>query len=220
LGVTPSYFPGPLPEGACISTCEQNPWDTAHILANGDVVVCEVRDKIPMGNLTLDTLRDVWHGPRYRTFRRQYALGAPPECNACPWKVAYLPVALSTMVAASKNFQPQLLTGWFEATGDPVWSGCESRMALQNFAGSVGIRFRGSLPPGLQGEPNHLKIECNGRMLAAIENRSEAVVHFDRFLPFATEEPDRLQLRFITRFEFIPAERMLSPDSRPLGFGL
>ncbi|MGH7248604.1 MAG: radical SAM protein, partial [Pseudomonadota bacterium] len=45
----PNLAPTP-PSGASdaprdgISTCEQNPWETAHILANGDVVVCEVQD--------------------------------------------------------------------------------------------------------------------------------------------------------------------------------
>ena len=34
-----------------IPTCEQNPWETIHILSNGDVVACEVHDKAVLGNL-------------------------------------------------------------------------------------------------------------------------------------------------------------------------
>src|SRR3954466_4597066 len=58
LSVRPSFFPGPLPPDARISSCEQNPWETAHVLANGDIVVCEVRDKIVMGSLRRQTLYD------------------------------------------------------------------------------------------------------------------------------------------------------------------
>ena len=220
LSVEPSFFPGLLPDGACISTCEQNPWETAHVLANGDIVVCEVRDKIVMGNLGRDTLHDIWHGERYRAFRRQYTDGSSPECRACPWKVAYTPAPLSTCLTASREFHPQLLTGWFEAESDKIWSRRESRMALANVKGSAGLRFRGTLPPGSGGEANRLQIECNGRMLDTIENDSEAIVRFDRFIPLDGEASKELQLRFVTRFEFTPAHRMLSADSRSLGFGL
>ena len=51
LNTIPQYFPAPLPTNARIHTCDQNPWETVHILANGDVVGCEVRDKIKFGNL-------------------------------------------------------------------------------------------------------------------------------------------------------------------------
>jgi hypothetical protein len=45
LGAVPVPFPGELPPGAAIHSCEQNPWETAHVLSNGDVVACEVLDK-------------------------------------------------------------------------------------------------------------------------------------------------------------------------------
>jgi MoaA/NifB/PqqE/SkfB family radical SAM enzyme len=51
LGEVPVRFPGPLPAGARIYSCEQNPWETTHVLANGDVVACEVLDRYPLGNL-------------------------------------------------------------------------------------------------------------------------------------------------------------------------
>lgn len=91
LSSVPQPFPGSLPQGARISTCEQSPWDSVHILANGDLMVCEVLDKIPLGNLREQTLREIWNGPAYREFRRRYVQGAVPECRECPWKVAYLP---------------------------------------------------------------------------------------------------------------------------------
>jgi len=50
LGEVPVPYPQDLPPGAYIHSCEQNPWETAHVLSNGDVVACEVLDKIPLGN--------------------------------------------------------------------------------------------------------------------------------------------------------------------------
>jgi MoaA/NifB/PqqE/SkfB family radical SAM enzyme len=43
LGEVPIPYPGPLPPDARIHSCEQNPWETAHELSNGDEVACEVR---------------------------------------------------------------------------------------------------------------------------------------------------------------------------------
>jgi MoaA/NifB/PqqE/SkfB family radical SAM enzyme len=51
LGAVPVPYPGKLPAGAAIHSCEQNPWETTHVLSNGDVVACEVLDKAPLGNL-------------------------------------------------------------------------------------------------------------------------------------------------------------------------
>lgn len=42
LGAVPAPYPQALPEGSHVYSCEQNPWETAHVLANGDVVACEV----------------------------------------------------------------------------------------------------------------------------------------------------------------------------------
>jgi len=220
LGPAPTCFPDTLPRNARISTCEQNPWDTVHILANGDVVVCEVRDKVVMGNLAHDTLGDIWLGENYRAFRREYVEGAASECRTCPWKVAYLPAMLSTRITASREFQPQLLTGWFDPEEKIVWSRRESHLTLANPAGSAGVRIRGALPPGLKAESNQLTIECGGRTLAIIENSGQTMLHFDRFLPLPLDGPYELHVKFTTRFDFTPARHMLSADARPLGFSL
>jgi MoaA/NifB/PqqE/SkfB family radical SAM enzyme len=49
-------------------TCEQNPFETVHVLSNGDVVACEVTDRKALGNLRSSTLPDIWQGPEYRIF--------------------------------------------------------------------------------------------------------------------------------------------------------
>ena len=81
----PAPAPGPN-ASVGITTCEQNPWETIHILANGDAVVCEVQDRVVMGNLARQSLAEVWHGARYREFREQYLNGTAPACRSCVWR--------------------------------------------------------------------------------------------------------------------------------------
>ena len=84
----PTPFPGKLPRGARIHSCEQNPWETVHILADGTVVTCEVRDGIPLGRISADyegtSLKDSGQGPpilpfgsRSKLARRSSARHAP-----------------------------------------------------------------------------------------------------------------------------------------------
>ncbi len=102
LGEQPVPCPAPLPNGAKIFSCEQNPWDTVHILANGDVVTCEVRDQQVIGRLTRASMQSIWHGAAYQAFRHQYVNGEIAECNACAYKIAYQP-ASSPKPAARPN---------------------------------------------------------------------------------------------------------------------
>ncbi len=91
LGELPQAYPARLPARAKILTCEQNPWNTMHVLANGDVVSCEVRDRQPIGNLGQASLESIWHGANYQDFRRQFVLAQDAKCAACAYKTAYLP---------------------------------------------------------------------------------------------------------------------------------
>ena len=95
LGATPQTYPARLPAGACILSCEQNPWDTMHVLANGDVVSCEVRDQQPLGNLTHASLVSIWRGSGYRDFRQRFVRAQDEKCASCAYKIAYLPEAAS-----------------------------------------------------------------------------------------------------------------------------
>ena len=63
-------------------TCEQNPFETVHVLSNGDVVACEVMDRKAIGNLRSSTLRDLWQGPEYRDLRDRYAKAEYPSAQA------------------------------------------------------------------------------------------------------------------------------------------
>src|SRR5207245_6236499 len=90
LGQTPAPYPAALPAEARIHSCEQNPWETAHVLSNGAVVVCEVLDSVAVGNLHERPIEEIWQGEAYQRFRQRYHHGEVPECRTCPWKEAYL----------------------------------------------------------------------------------------------------------------------------------
>ncbi len=90
LSHAPAYFAPLLPDHARIHSCDQSPFESVHILAGGNVVGCEVLDEISLGNLNELSLREIWYGEHYQTFRRKYATDAGPECRGCVWKIAYL----------------------------------------------------------------------------------------------------------------------------------
>src|SRR5437899_4318277 len=75
LRPVPHYYAPSLPAGGRIHTCDQSPFESVHVLANGDVVVCEVHDEVALGNLHSTGLREIWHSDRYRRFRREYVNG-------------------------------------------------------------------------------------------------------------------------------------------------
>ena len=66
--------------------CDQNPFETAHVLANGDVVVCEVLDRRPMGSLAHSSLTSIWNSAAYENFRQSYLADAVEECRTCVFR--------------------------------------------------------------------------------------------------------------------------------------
>jgi radical SAM protein with 4Fe4S-binding SPASM domain len=86
----------PLPAGARIVNCHQSPFDTVHVLANGDVVTCEVRDQIPLGNLERESFREIWNGVSYRQFRKGFHAGINSHCRNCAYKIVALPGTVAT----------------------------------------------------------------------------------------------------------------------------
>ncbi len=128
----PQYFPDPLPDHARIRSCDQSPWDSIHVLANGDVMPCEVHDRTPIGNLARQTLKEIWHGEKYREFRIRYHEGAIPECRSCPWKLAYIPPArLWRWAGPGWGVPAQFLAGWYMGDDRPiVWSKPEATLVL------------------------------------------------------------------------------------------
>jgi radical SAM protein with 4Fe4S-binding SPASM domain len=216
----PMPFGGELPEGARIHTCDQNPWQTVHVLVNGDVTVCEVQDKVSLGNLKRQSLSEIWQGPQYRQFRERYLHGSVAECRNCPWKVAYLPGPARSFIDAAEGMSPQLLKGWHLQNGENiVWSQQEGLLILKNGKHRSRVRLRGILPHSLQ-ETNCLQVECQGIPLGVIENPSRQFLSFDACFDLATTPTDFVSLKLTALEVFRPSSRSESEDHRDLGFAL
>jgi MoaA/NifB/PqqE/SkfB family radical SAM enzyme/GT2 family glycosyltransferase len=214
LGENPAACPGDLPAGAVIHSCEQNPWETAHVLSNGDVVACEVHDKTPLGNLARQSLLEVWNGELYRRFRAAYRTGELPECRSCVWKTAYIPGRLRSDIVASRGRNAQLWHGWHEPDGGPhIWSSQQAVAILQPRPGSRILHLNGTLPPGPPGRSNELTVCCNGVERGAIANSSPEPLHFGIDLPAPPDSPWKLEFR-------TAHVHHSAGDSRDLGFAL
>jgi radical SAM protein with 4Fe4S-binding SPASM domain len=220
LTTLPMPFGGGLPDGARIHTCDQNPWQTAHVLANGDVTVCEVQDKVSLGNLKEQSLREIWEGPRYRRFRERYLQGSVAECRNCPWKVAYLPGPARSFIDAAEGMSPQLLKGWHLQKGENVlWSQQECLLILKNGKHRGRLRLQGILPQSIQ-ETNRLQVECQGIPLGVIENQSRQFLSFDASFNIPVAPTDLFLLKLTALEVFRPSSCSESEDHRDLGFAL
>lgn len=196
-----------------VTTCEQNPWETVHVLAGGGIVVCEVQDATEIGNLQRESLHAVWNGAKYRSFRRRYVNGAHPACAKCPWR---------TTVAASPG-QKVLVRGWHPCCGETVqWSQKTAALTLAIPPGVAGIRLSGLLPPPPEGSTeNRLTIRQASTPAIQIVNGTGELVPFEAVMPAQAPEPSHATvLRFETSHRFCPAERGHGPDLRRLGFAL
>ena len=219
LDGVPRHFTGPLPHGARIHSCDQDPWDTVHILANGDVVVCEVRDKIVLGNLHERTLREIWRGEEYRRFRRDYADGRVAECRGCPYKIAYLPSESNGSITLDDGMDARLLRGWYPAEPGIVWSMERSLATLTPGRAATALLVEGILPPADAGGRNELVVAADGATIGTIVNASREMLPFSTELPFGAPVTAALACTFQTASIYRPAEHG-SPDVRGLGFGL
>lgn len=59
------------------------PWSHAEITARGQVSICHGFHDITIGDLTRDSLRDIWNGERAWSFRQAMREALPPICVAC-----------------------------------------------------------------------------------------------------------------------------------------
>lgn len=220
LSHTPGYYSPPLPSGARIHSCDQSPFESVHVLAGGDVVVCEVQDETSLGNLRDHSLRDIWTGERYREFRRKYVTGSVPECRSCVWKLAYLPEPARSAIVLADGMSSQLLRGWHgHDGGDIAWSRKRALVALANPRRYKRIRVAGTLPYAPAGEVNALEVTCNHRPVGRIQNDSRSFADFDTTLNLPGEW-DSLYLELSTSHLFRPSLNSSSTDSRDLGVGL
>jgi GT2 family glycosyltransferase/MoaA/NifB/PqqE/SkfB family radical SAM enzyme len=216
LGEIPTACPGELPAGAAIYSCEQNPWETAHVLANGDVVACEVHDRVPLGNLAHQTLAEVWGGEAYRRFRERYRAGAFAECNRCPWKSAWLPGPMHGEILAARGRSAQLGYGWHDPAGEPhLWASQQAVAVLESPAGAGVLHVHGTLPPGAGGVPNRLSIACNGSPVGEVRNDNSGPLTFglDFGVPARLDRPWQVEFR-TSQVHHAPG------DQRDLGFAM
>jgi len=221
LGEVPNPYPGLLPADGRIYSCEQNPWETAHVLSNGDVVACEALDKSPLGNLARQSLVEIWHGDPYRHFRDGYRRGTVPECRSCPWKTAYRPGPMRSEIIGSRGRSAQLVHGWHDPSDEGhIWSSQQAMAALLPRAGSRVLQVAGMLPPGPKDDPNRLVVCCNGKEIGEIVNPGRETIPFDLDLPVEDGAPDSWSVEFRTRHVYRPCERGVGPDQRDLGFAL
>ena len=204
-----------LPPGCRILTCDQNPWETVHILANADVVTCEVRRNAPLGNLARQPLAQIWHGRAYRAFRRQYAASKGVQCRNCPYKVAYRPGPLRSVIDAEGDPRVQLPSGWHSLEGQIIWSRRRSLAILPAKGSKAAVLICGLLPPSVDGRRNVLTISLRGRPVATVVHDGAGLLTFERAFT-VSGRGSVLALEFETTAEYRPA----NGDRRELGFAL
>lgn len=220
LDQVPKNFPPPLPEGCRIHSCEQNPWDTAHVLSNGDVVACEVMDDQPLGNLNDQSLAEIWHGQTYRRFRRDYVNARMEPCRECPFKWAFRPGRITDSIVASGGLNSQLLRGWYDNDdGDIIWSKKESVAILKRRSHQRRFRIQGVLPGCTENQIRQLHIECEKTLLGSITGNRSEFMSFDELFDLKRLKTV-LNFRFTVEPAFHPAEHGNERDIRVLGFAL
>jgi radical SAM protein with 4Fe4S-binding SPASM domain len=215
LSHSPGYFSPLLPPNGRIHTCDQSPFESVHILASGQVVVCEVQDEISMGDLSERSLHEIWRGAEYAEFRQKFVTGGDAKCRSCVWKQAYLPSPWTSAIEVGDGMTPQLLRGWHSHEGGPlIWSKKQALVALDNPLRRTRIRLAGVLPPS-----NSVNVRCNHVAIGECRNPSPDFVSFeDTFsLPRAW---DRLYVELAIAHPYRPSLHGSSPDSRDLGIAL
>ncbi len=220
LGYSPAYYAPPLPAHARIYSCDQTPFESVHILASGAVVVCEVHDEVPLGNLHERSLREIWHGEAYRDFRRKYAAGTVAECRTCVWKLAYKPKKWTSSIVVADGMSPQLVRGWHAHEGQSIiWSKKEALLALGNPHTRTRVRIAGVLPHGPECRPNSVTVSCNRAPIGEIRNENREFLSFDTTLRLP-EPAKSAWLGFSVAHTHRPSFDGSSSDSRDLGVGL
>ena len=215
----PVAWPGPPPPGTRIIDCDQSPWETLHVLADGTAVVCEVRDRVPIGSLREQSLAEIWHGPVMRAFRETYLAGADAACRGCPYKRVAAPAPPPRRIGAAAA-GPHLLFGWYASEGDVRWAKPESAFRLAGRHRPRRLRLRGLLPGGVD-MPNTLTISVAGKVIGVVCGAGAALEPFDVRLPLA-EAGDSHEVIVHCRVSrpWVPAARGASCDTRRLGFAL
>lgn len=221
LRIARPQIPARVVAGQGIATCEQNPWETTHILSNGDVVACEVQDKTVLGNLTQRSLDEIWRGAAYSGMRRAYAAGKLTECASCPWLICKPAAAISAEISALAAGDAQFLRGWQAEEGaSAAWSRANSAIVLKRPSGGGVLKVKGMLPPSESGSSNDLVICCDGNPACRVSNTSADVVPFEVSHPLPPGSGSSLLITFQTSQRFSPKRFLGGEDTRELGLAL
>ena len=210
-------YPWPLQSAAQIHGCEQDPWNTVHVLAGGEVVTCEARDQIVMGRLGEQSFGEIWNSQPYAQFRDDYFHARDAKCRGCPYKFAARPRPLPQIVHAPDRGRSALVYGWHSDEQEAVfWSHRQARLALSAH-GAARLKFRCLLPPGA-GDANRLSLKVNGVLLKTWRNDGVGMMEaqFDRRI----QAEGQVILELETSQAFCPQERGGSADTRQLGVAL
>lgn len=210
----PEVFAEPDGSSDAVPTCEQNPWETVHILSNGDVVPCEVHDRVVMGNLNEQDLAAIWTGPRYSEFRARYSARQIPACNSCPWRRSSSHKARS---ADSGVGTVNLVWGWYPPDGEDIQWGKRRSLLLVSGGEGESVTIAGAVPPSQSSEnPGKLIAMQDGILAANVENDGCGVRMIN--LTFELQKANTA-IEFIMEAPYCPAEAGTGRDQRYLGFG-
>ena len=221
LGEIPRPWPADLPPGARIHSCDQSPWDTVHILADGTVVPCEVLDRAPLGDLRDASLRSIFHGDAYRAFRRRYVAGGVSECVTCPWKHAHHVAPLrrqlrAPFLATGASAGQEFARGWYAPERDLVWSKPEAVLVLGNVPAARRVVVEGMLLAAPGG--NELRIECDGQTIATIANHTAAMHAFRERITLPPSDHRQRTFSLAVSAPRCPLRDGTGADGRMLGF--
>jgi radical SAM protein with 4Fe4S-binding SPASM domain len=205
-----------IPPGTRVRTCDQDPWSTAHVLSNGDVVPCEVQDTLVLGSLRDGNLRSIWQGSAYRSFRRDFMSGRNPACGNCSWKVPMQMEPPLRVLSATDWRCGQFLRGWYprDAAGT-VWSRREGVLVLPS---GRNLLLSGALPPADTAMPNSLEIVVDGRPAGKVTNPTPGLMNFSTCVEIAPGGGGNIVATFRTTRPFHPLRAGVSGDARELGF--
>ncbi len=219
LSSNPSYFPWKLPLNAKIWSCDQSPWETVHVLANGDVVTCEVRDQVIMGNVHEQSLKTIWTNEKYSSFRQKYINATDSACNTCVYKRAYIPKAIEPHVGPESFNVSQLLSGWYDAETNLVWSHPVSKVVVARLNGKHLLKICGLIPP-VQGKKRVFEVSIGDELVGFRENKSDQFEDFQLEIALKGEIEQIVEVGFKISPPYSPSKEDGSEDSRLLGFAL
>lgn len=217
LGAVAVAWPWPLPPGAQIAGCDQDPFETVHVLADGHVVPCEVTERESMGCLKQQRLAEIWHGARYVAFREAHVSGRHRACHGCSYKMAHRPAPLQSTLSAPHAPSSQLVRGWHPVDGAGTrWSWGSATLVLARPAGARRLYLEGVLAPQ-RPDASGFEVWIDGRSVHRQATAAAGRIALDLAIP-PGQAPLHVELscRGASSFSALG----LGADTRELGFAL